>query len=69
MRDKNRTKRRILTAGAGAAVFTALEGLACGNPVEPPRNPPKQTIEEPPAPSAAPSAAASAAVNAGANAR
>lgn len=35
MPERTRTKRRILTASAGAAVFTALEGLACGNPVEP----------------------------------
>jgi hypothetical protein len=30
-----RTKRRILTAGAGVVAFTAFEGLACGNPVAP----------------------------------
>lgn len=35
MGDILRSKRRILTAGLGAAAFTALEGLACGNPVEP----------------------------------
>ncbi len=28
-------KRRVLTAGLGIAAYTALEGLACGNPVEP----------------------------------
>jgi hypothetical protein len=28
-------RRTILTAGAGIAVYTALEGLACGNPVAP----------------------------------
>jgi hypothetical protein len=28
-------KRRILTVGAGAVVVTALEGIACGNPVAP----------------------------------
>jgi hypothetical protein len=34
--DKSRgTRRKILTAGAGIAVYTALEGLACGNPVAP----------------------------------
>jgi hypothetical protein len=34
--DRSRgTRRKILTAGAGIAVFTALEGLACGNPVAP----------------------------------
>ncbi len=30
-----RTKRKILTAGFGIAAMTALEGLACGNPVAP----------------------------------
>lgn len=29
------SKRRILTAGVGIAAITALEGLACGNPVAP----------------------------------
>jgi hypothetical protein len=65
MREPNRTKRRILTAGAGAAVFTALEGLACGNPVEPgyyngpiSYEPPASRVEQP----------AGAAVDAGADA-
>jgi hypothetical protein len=31
-------KRRILTAGVGIAAITALEGLACGNPVAPSRH-------------------------------
>ncbi len=35
MREPKRTKRRILTAGIGVAAFTALEGIACGNPVAP----------------------------------
>lgn len=30
-----RTRRRLLGAGLGLAAFTALEGLACGNPLEP----------------------------------
>jgi len=30
-----RTKRRLLTASVGIAAFTAVEGLACGNPVSP----------------------------------
>lgn len=30
-----RTRRRILTAGIGLAAVTALEGIACGNPVAP----------------------------------
>ncbi|MEO8704640.1 MAG: hypothetical protein ABI867_31585 [Kofleriaceae bacterium] len=28
-------KRRILTVSAGAVFVTALEGIACGNPVAP----------------------------------
>jgi hypothetical protein len=35
MKDPKKTKRRILTAGAGVVAFTAFEGLACGNPVAP----------------------------------
>ena len=35
MPDIKRTKRRLLTAGLGVAAYTALESLACGNPVEP----------------------------------
>jgi hypothetical protein len=30
-----RTKRKLLVVGAGAIVITALEGIACGNPVAP----------------------------------
>jgi hypothetical protein len=29
-------RRRLLTAGVGVVAFTAVEGLACGNPMEPP---------------------------------
>lgn len=35
LRVMNRPTRRILSAGTGMAAFTALEGLACGNPVSP----------------------------------
>jgi hypothetical protein len=28
-------KRPLLVVGAGAVVFTVLEGIACGNPVAP----------------------------------
>lgn len=35
------TKRRLLTASAGMVAITALEGIACGNPVAPPIEPPK----------------------------
>lgn len=35
MSDTKGTKRKILTAGIGIAAYTALEGLACGNPVAP----------------------------------
>jgi hypothetical protein len=49
--DKSRgTRRKILTAGAGIAVFTALEGLACGNPVAPacpPSGCPEPATEQP----------------------
>jgi len=31
----NGTRRKILTASLGIAAYTALEGLACGNPVAP----------------------------------
>jgi hypothetical protein len=42
-----RTKRTILTVGVGA-VITAVEGLACGNPVEPSRyRDPMPKVEEP----------------------
>jgi hypothetical protein len=55
-----KTKRRILTAGAGVAAFTAVEGLACGNPVEPRFHPtdvaPAATVSAPDAPDAAPPA-------------
>lgn len=70
MRELSRAKRRILTAGAGAAVFTALEGLACGNPVEPGY---LRDYPEPGRPAEAPAeppsdAAVDAAVDAGADA-
>jgi len=42
-----------LTAGAGVAAFTAVEGLACGNPVEP-RYHPEPEGAAPPAQVAAP---------------
>jgi hypothetical protein len=74
MRELSRAKRRILTASAGAAVFTALEGLACGNPVEPGylRNYPEpagpaEVPAEPPS-DAAVDAVDDAAVDAGADA-
>jgi hypothetical protein len=35
MSKPERTKRRILTASAGVVAITAVEGLACGNPVAP----------------------------------
>jgi hypothetical protein len=35
MREIKPSKRKLLTAGLGVAVYTAFEGLACGNPVEP----------------------------------
>jgi hypothetical protein len=35
MRDTLKHKRRLLTAGLGIAAYTAFEGLACGNPIEP----------------------------------
>jgi hypothetical protein len=35
MRDIKQHKRRLLTASLGLAAYTAFEGLACGNPVEP----------------------------------
>jgi hypothetical protein len=35
MSNAKRTRRRLLSAGVGAVAFTALEGLACGNPLEP----------------------------------
>jgi len=37
MNTKKRGQRRILSASVGLVAFTAVEGLACGNPVEPPR--------------------------------
>jgi hypothetical protein len=30
-----RVRRRLLTAGVGVVAITAVEGLACGNPMEP----------------------------------
>ncbi|MEJ7733764.1 MAG: hypothetical protein WKG00_31785 [Polyangiaceae bacterium] len=57
-----KSKRRILTAGAGLAAFTAVEGLACGNPVEPRYHPtpedvtPTATVAAPDTPDAAPPA-------------
>ncbi len=36
MHETKRGRRRLLSIGAGAVAFTAIEGLACGNPVEPP---------------------------------
>ena len=40
-----RTKRRLLAASAGVVAVTALEGIACGNPVAPPmREPPEQMV-------------------------
>ena len=35
MRDIKQHKRQLLTAGLGLVAYTALEGLACGNPIEP----------------------------------
>jgi hypothetical protein len=35
MSKPKRMKRRILSAGAGMVAVTAVEGLACGNPVSP----------------------------------
>ncbi|HZF52686.1 MAG TPA: hypothetical protein VE093_28720 [Polyangiaceae bacterium] len=73
MRELSRAKRRILTASAGAAVFTALEGLACGNPVEPgylrngPGPMPAEAPAEPPS-DAAVDAADDAPIDAGADA-
>ncbi len=60
--DRPRAKRRLLTASIGVAAFTALEGLACGNPVAPryERVPePTPTAE----PDVAPTATASAATS------
>lgn len=35
MSEPKRTKRRLLSAGAGMVAITAVEGLARGNPVSP----------------------------------
>jgi len=58
------TKRKILTAGVGVAAFTALEGLACGNPVAPKcptyescHAPPPEVIDAAPADAGVPDAA------------
>lgn len=67
MKDRSKTKRRVLTAGAGVVAFTAFEGLACGNPVAPsyevPRNDPTTTATE--APTTAPPATATASATTG----
>ena len=49
MKTKKRNGRRLLTAGAGVAAFTAVEGLACGNPVHPRYDP---LMDRPPQPTA-----------------
>lgn len=67
MKDRSKTKRRVLTASAGVVAFTAFEGLACGNPVAPsyevPRNDPTATATE--APTTAPPATATASATTG----
>jgi hypothetical protein len=72
MGEPKRVKRRILSAGAGMVTITALEGLACGNPVAPrhdmPHEQDPEKVEQPGEDAVDPSATAAPAVSASASA-